>query len=327
MRVVVSRYLLLAAPLLSSLLRVSLATVVLNSISASFPDLPAKFEGSVTKNGICGALYVADPLDGCSPLLHASNWTQQRTKLALIIRGECSFEDKLLNAQKSGFEAVIVYDNIDNQDLVVMKVNPQDIKVDAVFVSNVAGEILRKYARGREGECCIYPPSKGSAWTVLAISFFSLLLIVTFLLLAFFAPRHWTLWRGRHNPTISLDAKLVNTLPCFTFTDSPHHKAGDTCAICLEDYRFGETLRLLPCQHAFHLSCIDSWLTKWATSCPVCKHDIRTQAMPSEVHKRECPRTDTSPGLHRADVPNDIECGGICIRRSMLCWFSLIKRI
>lgn len=34
---------LLAAPFLFSLLRVSLATVVLNSISASFADLPAKF--------------------------------------------------------------------------------------------------------------------------------------------------------------------------------------------------------------------------------------------------------------------------------------------
>lgn len=134
--------------------------------------------------------------------------------------------------------------------------NSQEITVDAVFVSNVAGVILRKYARGREGECCIYPPSKGSAWTVLAISFFSLLLIITFLLLAFFAPRHWTLWRGRHTQTIRLDPKLVHTLPCFTFSHSPHHKAGDTCAICLEDYRFGETLRLLPCQHGNHCSTI-----------------------------------------------------------------------
>lgn len=75
----------------------------------------------MTKNGICGALYVADPVDGCSPLHQASNWTQERNRLALIIRGECSFEDKLLNAQKSGFQAVIVYDNIDNQDLVVSK--------------------------------------------------------------------------------------------------------------------------------------------------------------------------------------------------------------
>ncbi|KAJ0238994.1 Receptor y region [Hirschfeldia incana] len=290
---------LLTAPFL---LQLTAATVVLNSISASFPHLPAKFDGSVPRNGICGALFVADPLDGCSsPLLLASNRTQQRrTKFALIIRGECSFEDKLLHAQDSGFQAAIVYDNLENEDLVIMKVNTShEITLSAaVFVSNVAGEILRKYARGREGECCIYPPTKGSAWTVLAISFFSLLLIVTFLLLAFFAPRHWTQWRGgsRHNNnrTMSLDPNLVRTLPTFTFSDS--FQGGDTCAVCLEDYRVGDSLRLLPCQHAFHLSCIDSWLTKWGTSCPVCKHDIRTQTMPSQAHKRDSPRTGTSTG-------------------------------
>ncbi|KAG2327318.1 hypothetical protein Bca4012_036320 [Brassica carinata] len=288
---------LLVAPFL---LQLSAATVVLNSISASFPHLPAKFDGSVPRNGICGALFVSDPLDGCSPLPLPSNRSQQRTtKFALIIRGECSFEDKLLHAQNSGFQAAIVYDNLDNEDLVIMKVNAQEITLAAVFVSNVAGEILRKYARGREGECCIYPPTKGSAWTVLAISFFSLLLIVTFLLLAFFAPRHWTRWRaGRHsnNRALSLDPNLVRTLPTFTFDDSVHGGGGDTCAVCLEDYRFGDSLRLLPCQHAFHLSCIDSWLTKWGTSCPVCKHDIRTQTMSSQAHKRDSPRIGTSTG-------------------------------
>lgn len=140
---------LLAAPFLFQL---STATVVLNSISASFTHLPAKFgrsislslsltaylkillsfgliklflaEGSVPRNGICGALFVANPLDGCSPLLPPSN--SSLTKLALIIRGGCSFEDKLLHAQNSGFfQAVIVYDNLDNEDLVISK--PQDI--------------------------------------------------------------------------------------------------------------------------------------------------------------------------------------------------------
>ncbi|KAF8104518.1 hypothetical protein N665_0171s0024 [Sinapis alba] len=289
--VIVCLLLLASAPFLFQL---SSATVVLNSISASFPHLPAKFDGSVPRNGICGALFVADPLDGCSPLLLPSNYTQQRTtKFALIIRGGCSFEDKLLHAQNSGFQAAIVYDNLDNEDLLIMKVNTQEIKLTSIFISNVAGDILRKYARGKEGECCIYPLTKGSAWTVLAISFFSLLLIVTFLLLAFFAPRHWTQWRGtRHNRTMSLDPNLVRTLPTFTFSESVH--GGDTCAICLEDYRFGESLRLLPCQHGFHLSCIDSWLTKWGTSCPVCKHDIRTQTMSSEAHKRDSPRIGTT---------------------------------
>ncbi|CAO3567657.1 unnamed protein product [Mortierella alpina] len=46
-----------------------------------------------------------------------------------------------------------------------------------------------------------------------------------------------------------------------------------TCAICLGDYRPDETIRLLPCQHHFHLECVDQWLLT-DKSCPLCKHDI-----------------------------------------------------
>ena len=43
------------------------------------------------------------------------------------------------------------------------------------------------------------------------------------------------------------------------------------CSICLEDFTKDEKLRLLPCGHIFHTSCILPWLTKRATSCPLCK--------------------------------------------------------
>lgn len=33
-----------------------------------------------------------------------------------------------------------------------------------------------------------------------------------------------------------------------------------TCAICLGDYKPGETIRFLPCQHHFHRECVDQWL-------------------------------------------------------------------
>ncbi|KAI7819934.1 hypothetical protein BC939DRAFT_459044 [Gamsiella multidivaricata] len=45
------------------------------------------------------------------------------------------------------------------------------------------------------------------------------------------------------------------------------------CAICLGDYAPAETIRFLPCQHHFHLECVDQWLLT-DKSCPLCKHDI-----------------------------------------------------
>eukprot|EP01105_Mastigella_eilhardi_P012205 TRINITY_DN27_c3_g1_i3.p1 TRINITY_DN27_c3_g1~~TRINITY_DN27_c3_g1_i3.p1 ORF type:complete len:109 (-),score=24.24 TRINITY_DN27_c3_g1_i3:121-447(-) len=49
--------------------------------------------------------------------------------------------------------------------------------------------------------------------------------------------------------------------------------AAATCPVCLCDYVTGDTLRTLPCGHAFHSSCIDKWLPL-SKLCPVCKQDI-----------------------------------------------------
>ena len=47
------------------------------------------------------------------------------------------------------------------------------------------------------------------------------------------------------------------------------------CAVCLETYQVGETVRTLPCFHAFHKQCIDPWLAQKAV-CPICKHSSIT---------------------------------------------------
>lgn len=48
---------------------------------------------------------------------------------------------------------------------------------------------------------------------------------------------------------------------------------GDMCAICISDYNVGDELRVLPCNHTFHTSCVDIWL-KQSKACPMCKQDI-----------------------------------------------------
>eukprot|EP01064_Diplonema_japonicum_P031549 TRINITY_DN5697_c0_g1_i1.p1 TRINITY_DN5697_c0_g1~~TRINITY_DN5697_c0_g1_i1.p1 ORF type:complete len:371 (+),score=29.45 TRINITY_DN5697_c0_g1_i1:201-1313(+) len=46
-----------------------------------------------------------------------------------------------------------------------------------------------------------------------------------------------------------------------------------SCAICLESFDNGDTLRTLPCLHFFHPSCVDRWLKENA-KCPTCRTDI-----------------------------------------------------
>lgn len=68
----------------------------------------------IKKSDQGGLLYVAEPLNACSDLVNAVNVTKGSSVVSppyvLIIRGGCSFEDKIRNAQKAGFKAAIVYD-------------------------------------------------------------------------------------------------------------------------------------------------------------------------------------------------------------------------
>lgn len=45
------------------------------------------------------------------------------------------------------------------------------------------------------------------------------------------------------------------------------------CSVCLEAFRAGEELRVLPCFHRYHMQCIDQWLAR-SPACPICKHRI-----------------------------------------------------
>ena len=43
-----------------------------------------------------------------------------------------------------------------------------------------------------------------------------------------------------------------------------------SCTVCLEDFRVGDQVRILPCLHSYHCSCIDTWLLEHG-DCPICK--------------------------------------------------------
>ncbi|XP_019858356.1 PREDICTED: E3 ubiquitin-protein ligase RNF13-like [Amphimedon queenslandica] len=48
-----------------------------------------------------------------------------------------------------------------------------------------------------------------------------------------------------------------------------------TCCVCVDDFKPGQEVRQLPCQHIFHPSCIDEWLSDHSSVCPLCKMDLR----------------------------------------------------
>jgi len=269
------RFLLLLLLLAAAAFRPSAALIRLGA--TSFLDAPARFGPQVTRDGICGSLRSADPANACAPI-KSSSGKGPGMAFVLIARGNCSFEDKVLAAQEAGFDAAVVYDDEEKSSLYSMVGDSEDIHIPAVFVSKIAGETLKKFAKGEDGECCINSSMDETAGTVLVMSFVSLVVIISVLASFLFARNCRLLRHGVDNRPPYIKKHVVEKLPRSVYKAqcSSGNNFDEACAICLEDYDNGDMLRLLPCKHEFHVACIDPWLTKWGTFCPVCKLEVIT---------------------------------------------------
>ncbi|KAL6180492.1 hypothetical protein ACLB2K_047155 [Fragaria x ananassa] len=300
------------------------ANVVLigDNVTLSFEDIEASFAPAVRGSGECGVLYLAEPIDACSTLTNeAGPGTNYSSPFVLIIRGGCSFEEKVRRAQKAGFKAAIVYDNEEDGVLVSMAGSSAGIKMHAVFVSKASGEILKKYTGLTNVEVWLIASFENSAWSIMAISFISLLAMSAVLATCFFVRRHRI---RRERPRASLvrefhgmSSRLVRAMPSLIFTAVLEDNCTSaTCAICLEDYSVGEKLRILPCRHKFHAFCVDSWLTSWRTFCPVCKRDARANTSGP-------PASESTPLLSAG--PSSVASSVLSSMRSSLASSSAIQ--
>lgn len=253
--------------------------LISKNVSIAFDDVEATFATAIKGSGERGVLHVAEPLDACTPLKNKIA-EDPFPPFVLIIRGGCTFDDKVRSAQDTGFKAAIIYDSMNSAFPVAMAGNSTGIHIHAVFVSKASGETLKKYAGRTDIELWIIPTFENSAWSIMAISFISLLAMSAVLATCFFVRRHRIRRERPSTPNIrefhGMNSQLVKAMPSLIFTSVLEgNSTSRTCAICLEDYNIGERIRVLPCRHKFHVSCVDLWLTSWRTFCPVCKQDAR----------------------------------------------------
>lgn len=87
-----------------------------------------------------------DPPDACKPPKPPPIWDNRFDKyIALVARSNCTFEEKVRNAQNASYDAVVVY-NLHSENLEPMHAkNSSGIKIPSVFVAWSKGDSLRKY--------------------------------------------------------------------------------------------------------------------------------------------------------------------------------------
>ncbi|XP_072981129.1 RING-H2 finger protein ATL51-like [Typha angustifolia] len=93
--------------------------------------------------------------------------------------------------------------------------------------------------------------------------------------------------------TVGLDESAIEAISMWVYKASEGILGGGAadCAVCLAEFRDGELLRLLPkCSHAFHVTCIDTWLRSHV-NCPLCRAPVVAQnailASPSTTNEEE----------------------------------------
>lgn len=74
--------------------------------------------------------------------------------------------------------------------------------------------------------------------------------------------------------TPGLNQSVISAITVCTYKKGEGLIDGTECSVCLSEFEDDESLRLLPkCNHAFHLTCIDTWLRSH-TNCPLCRAPI-----------------------------------------------------
>jgi len=249
-----------------------------------YEDLPARFGDALPEDGLVGYLMPAEPKLACSPIkpppiiepepgLPALHW------IALIRRSEansqdtgCTFEDKVKAAMLANYSAAIIY-NYKSDELIPMGGSSDDL-IPSVFIGYSDGyKILEHFTfKAGHSEYVVRitdnAPFDINAYLLPFAIVVGICFIIMLGIMVFKCIQDRRRERRHRLPKSSL--KKIPTKK-FVAGDEAHY---ETCCICLDDYTIGDKLRILPCDHAYHVKCIDPWLLKNKRVCPQCRKKV-----------------------------------------------------
>ncbi|XP_074605423.1 E3 ubiquitin-protein ligase RNF13-like isoform X2 [Brevipalpus obovatus] len=287
-----------------------------NKTVKTINDLEIGYAESVPIEGIHARLVLAHPEDACTKIDGPPSITTQDTMkwFAVIQRYPCPIQTKIKMALDAGFDGVIIYvsqSSLRRYDLppsTTAKPTTRALKglfdyvdplfispgsplpIPALLVSTVDGTSMVNEYLYQKGFHVFISSNLPFDINAYLMPFAIIIGICIAIMQIFRCVRNHR--RGNKH---RLKKKYLKQIPVHKYCKQTDQF--DTCAICLEDYSEGEKLRVLPCNHVYHLKCIDPWLTKNRKVCPVCKGKVILPGMSDESGSD----TDTDGTEHSAD--------------------------
>ncbi|KAG8227711.1 hypothetical protein J437_LFUL007993 [Ladona fulva] len=263
-----------------------------------------------------GLLSYSHPAEACSPIDKPPSKSYTGKWIVLIRRCNCTFEDKVRNAEKAGYAAAIIH-NVNSSDLeesleiisdteFIMGGNiepmsangPTNITIPSVFVGQDTGIIIRERFQWNDGYYIVINDNiPFNINTHLLMPFVIVIGICFLIMMSFMIVKciKDRMQARRHR----LPSSALKKIPTTRYKSKDPY---ETCAICLEDYLEGDKLRILPCSHAFHCKCIDPWLTCSRRECPMCKRKVfaHDERIPSDEEENDDRGDHEAPRNRRA---------------------------
>jgi len=248
-----------------------------------YEDLPARFGDALPEDGLVGYLVQAKPLHACAPIapppsippepgIPPLHWIAIIRRSENGVGEECTFQEKVKAAMVANYSAAIIY-NYKNDELIPMGGDSDDL-IPSVFIGFSDGnKILEHYTYSAGKHEYVVRITDNAPFDINAYLLpFAIVVGICFIIMlgimVFKCIQDRRRERRHRLPKSSL--KKIPTKK-FVAGDEAHY---ETCCICLDDYVIGDKLRILPCDHAYHIKCIDPWLLKNKRVCPQCRKKV-----------------------------------------------------
>ncbi|XP_063809515.1 E3 ubiquitin-protein ligase RNF149 [Pseudophryne corroboree] len=253
-----------------------------------------RYGDSSPKESVQGLVgFPRDPghLEGCDPHTQYSvpgmsteAMEEGEPWIALVARGGCTFKDKVVNAARRKAAAVVIFNEEKSGNATVPMAHLGTGNTVVIMVGYPKGmdimELLRRNIPVKMvitvGTRLVQEVISGQSVVFVAIAFITMMIISLAWLIFYYVQRFlYTGAKYGNQGNRKETKKAISQLQLHRVKKGEKgiDIEAENCAVCIENYKPKDVVRILPCKHIFHRQCIDPWLLEHRT-CPMCKLDV-----------------------------------------------------